>query len=309
MLMSVRPARMNSSRNAVASAVSASAIGIERRHERAEDDEQHDDRREQAEQLLRALLDRRELGVAVVLDRHAGRLDRLADGVLHGDDGVAILLEDDPVELRLRVGDAPVVGERVLAERIADALDPGLVLGRRLNSVRLQLRDRRPRSRPCARACRAARPPARRRRGSGRRPARRRTRTRSGRSPSACPSPGSRTRPSGCRRPSRPGRSAAAMMPTQPTTTRHGCVAQARVQRASAPVERRSWAARRSDVGCSVIAFLPPSRRVFPLLTASDPELIGRRAACSDLTFYHAPGRRAVRRAVESAPLQEDPRR
>ena len=34
-----------------------------------------------------------------------------------------------------------------------------------------------------------------------------------------------------------------AMMPTQPKTTRHGCVAQARVQRASAPVERRSWAA------------------------------------------------------------------
>ena len=62
-----------------------------RRDERAEDDEQHDERREQAEQLLRSLLDRRELGVAVELDRHAGRLDRLADRVLDGDDRVAVL--------------------------------------------------------------------------------------------------------------------------------------------------------------------------------------------------------------------------
>ena len=38
-------------------------------------------------------------------------------------------------------------------------------------------------------------------------------------------------------------------MPIQPKTTRHGCVAQARVQRASAPVERRSWAARRWAAG------------------------------------------------------------
>ncbi len=90
-LMSVSPARMKSRRNAVATATIASAIGIERRDERAEDDQQHDERREQAEQLLRPLLDRRELGVAVELDRHAGRLDRLADGVLDGDDLVAIL--------------------------------------------------------------------------------------------------------------------------------------------------------------------------------------------------------------------------
>ena len=81
-LMSVRPARMKSSRNAVASAVSASAIGIDIADEGAEDDEQHDERREQAEQLLRSLLDRRELRVAVVLGGHAGRLDRLADRVL-----------------------------------------------------------------------------------------------------------------------------------------------------------------------------------------------------------------------------------
>ena len=127
-LMSVRPARMKSSRNAVASAVSASAIGIAVATKRAEDDEQHDERREQAEQLLRPLLDRRELGVAVELDGHAGRLDRLADGVLDGDDRLAVLVVDDPVELRLGVGDPAVVGERVLAERVADALDAGLVL-------------------------------------------------------------------------------------------------------------------------------------------------------------------------------------
>ena len=57
-----------------------------RRHERAEDDEQHDQGREQAEQLLRSLLDRRELRIAVELDGHARRLDRLADSILDGDD-------------------------------------------------------------------------------------------------------------------------------------------------------------------------------------------------------------------------------
>ena len=92
--------------------------------------QQHDQRREQAEQLLRPLLDRRELGVAVELGRHAGRLDRFAHGVLDGDDRLAVLVVDDPVELRLGVGDPPVVRERVLAERVADALDAGLVLGR-----------------------------------------------------------------------------------------------------------------------------------------------------------------------------------
>ena len=84
-----------------------------RRDEGAEDDEQDDERREQAEQLLRALLDRRELGVAVELDGDSGRLDRFADGVLDGDDGLAVLVVDDPVELGLRVGDPPVVRERV----------------------------------------------------------------------------------------------------------------------------------------------------------------------------------------------------
>ena len=120
-LMSVSPARMKSSRNALMSAVSASAIGIAAATTGAEDDEEHDQGREQAEQLLRALLDRRELGVAVELRGDARRLDRLADGLLHRDDAFAVLLEDDPVELRLCVGDAAVVGERVLVERVADA--------------------------------------------------------------------------------------------------------------------------------------------------------------------------------------------
>ena len=79
-LMSVSPAMMKSRMNAVATAVSASAIGIAAADERPEDDEEHDERREQAEQLLGSLLDRRELGVAVELGGHAGRLDRLADG-------------------------------------------------------------------------------------------------------------------------------------------------------------------------------------------------------------------------------------
>ena len=108
-LMSVRPARMNSSRKAVISATIASAIGIEHRDERAEDDQQDDDRRQQAEQLGRALLERRELRVAVELDGHARGLDRLAEGVLDRDDGVAIGVLDRLVELRLGVGDAPVL--------------------------------------------------------------------------------------------------------------------------------------------------------------------------------------------------------
>ena len=111
-LMSVRPARMKSSRNAVSERHDRERDRDQHRHEGAEDDEQHDDRREQAEELRRSLLDGRELGLAVVLHRHARRLDRLADGVLHGDDRLAILVVDDPVELRLGVGDAAVVGER-----------------------------------------------------------------------------------------------------------------------------------------------------------------------------------------------------
>ncbi len=91
------------------------------RDEGAEDDEQHDDRRQQAEALLRPLLDRWELSLAVVLDGHADRLDGLAHGVLDCDDLLAVRRLDRLVELDFHVGDAAVVGERVLAERIADA--------------------------------------------------------------------------------------------------------------------------------------------------------------------------------------------
>ena len=43
--------------------------------------------------------------------------------------GVAVLVLDRLVELRLGVGDPAVVGERVLAERVADARDPGRAVG------------------------------------------------------------------------------------------------------------------------------------------------------------------------------------
>ncbi len=115
-----------------------------RRHERAEHDQQHDERGKQAEELLRSLLDRRELGVAVELDGHAGRRDRRADGILHGDDLLTVLLVDDAVELRFRVGDPSVVGEGVLAEGVSDALQAGaLVRSDRLELRRLQLGYRR----------------------------------------------------------------------------------------------------------------------------------------------------------------------
>jgi len=111
------------------------------RDEGAEDDEQHDQRGEEAKQFLRPLLDRRELGVAVELDRHAGRLDLVAHFLLNREHGFAILLEDHPVELGLRVGDAAVVGDGVLVERVADALNARRVLGR-LELGGLELRDR-----------------------------------------------------------------------------------------------------------------------------------------------------------------------
>ena len=51
-LMSVSPARMKSRMNAVPTATIASAIGIAVATKRAEDDQQHDERRDEAEQLL-----------------------------------------------------------------------------------------------------------------------------------------------------------------------------------------------------------------------------------------------------------------
>ena len=131
---------MNSSRNAVTSARDRERDRDEHRRERPEDDQQDDHRREQAERLRGALLDRRELGLAVVLDGHPGRLDRAADGVLDGDDLVAVGVLDRLVELRLGVGDPAVLGERAPAEGVADALDPGLA-GGGLELGRLEERD------------------------------------------------------------------------------------------------------------------------------------------------------------------------
>ena len=139
-LMSVKPARMRKQERRH-QCDERQRDRDEHRHEGAEDDEQHDQRRKQAEQLLCALLDRRELGVAVVLDRTRDRLHRLANPPGHQRRRFAVLLVDDPVELSLRVGDAAVVGEGVLVERVADALDPRLVLARR-ELVGLELRDR-----------------------------------------------------------------------------------------------------------------------------------------------------------------------
>ena len=244
-LTSVSPARMKRSRNAVATAVMRERDRDRRRDERAEDDEQHDERREQPEQLLRSLLDRRELRVAVELHGHAGGLDRLADRLLDGNDRRAILLVDHPVELGLRVRDAPVVGGRVVGERRLDALEAGLVL-RRLELGRLRGARSLRRSPASARACRAARRRGQRRRRSARRPAPPRTRPRSDRSLSAYPSPGSRTRHGASRRTRRRWTTSTAKMPSHAPMTRHGCVAHRRAQRDSVPVESRSCAARRS---------------------------------------------------------------
>ena len=77
------------------SATIASASGIAVATSVRKTIEQHDERGKQAEQLLRSLLDRRELGVAVELGGHAGRRDRCADGILHSDDLFTVLLVDD----------------------------------------------------------------------------------------------------------------------------------------------------------------------------------------------------------------------
>ena len=108
--------------------------------ERPEDEQEDDERGEEAEKLLRPLLDRRELGIAVELDDDPGGRDRLAHGVLYGDDPRSVSGLDDVRELRLRIGDPPVVGEGPLAERVADAVDADLVPARG-ELRRLELRD------------------------------------------------------------------------------------------------------------------------------------------------------------------------
>ena len=101
-LMSVSPARMNRRMNAVPTATSASAIGIEVATNVRKTIDEHDERGQEAEQLLYSLLDGRGLGLAVELGGDARRLDRVADGVFHGDDLRAICGLDRLRELRLR---------------------------------------------------------------------------------------------------------------------------------------------------------------------------------------------------------------
>ncbi len=112
-----------------------------RSDERPEHDQEHDERGQEAERLRGPLLDRWELGLAVVLDGYSRRLDCLPHRVLDVDDGVAVLVVDDPVELRLRIGDPAVLGEGVRCERVGHARESGLVLGR-LELGRPELGDR-----------------------------------------------------------------------------------------------------------------------------------------------------------------------
>ena len=98
------------------------------RDERAEDEQQHDERRQQAERLARALLDRRLLRVAVELGLDAGAGDVRAHGLLEVDDLRARDVEARAVEARLRVGDAALVGEATLRERVVDLDHAGLAV-------------------------------------------------------------------------------------------------------------------------------------------------------------------------------------
>ena len=140
-LIVVSPARMKSRMNAVPTATSASAMGMAVATKRPEDEQEDDERGEEAEELLRALLDRRELGVAVELDDDTRRFDGFANSVLHRDDPRSISRLDDVRELRFRVGDPTVLGKGPLGERVADAVYADRVLTRR-ELRRLELRHR-----------------------------------------------------------------------------------------------------------------------------------------------------------------------
>ena len=119
MLMAVRPARRKSRKNAVKTAVTARKIGIVVATKLRNRTSRRIDADENADELLRALLNGRELGVAVELRGDPCRRDRVAHRVLDRDHRIAILVVDHLVELRLRVADAPVVGNRAVGERIA----------------------------------------------------------------------------------------------------------------------------------------------------------------------------------------------
>ena len=139
-LMLVSPARMKSRMNAVATANERERDRDGGGDERPEDEQEDDERREEPEKLLRPLLDRRELRVAVELDDDPGGRHRLAHGVLYRDDPRSVRGLDDVRELGLRVRDPPVLGEGALAERVADAVDADLVPARS-ELRRLELRD------------------------------------------------------------------------------------------------------------------------------------------------------------------------
>ncbi len=108
------------------------------RDERAEDDHEHDERGQEAEQLLYSLLDGRGLGLAVELGGDTRRLDPVADRIFHRNDLRAICGLDRLRELRLGVRDSSVVRECLVGERIADAVDARLaVLGLELRRLEL----------------------------------------------------------------------------------------------------------------------------------------------------------------------------
>ena len=140
-LTSVSPARRKSRRNAVATAVMASASGIVVATKV----------RKTMSSTIRAASRPSSSCVPCSIGGNSASplnstvtpagVDRLADSILDGDDRLAILRVDHPVELGLRVRDAPVVGDRVLGERRLDALEARLVL-RRLELRPAELRDR-----------------------------------------------------------------------------------------------------------------------------------------------------------------------
>ena len=140
-LMSVKPARMNSSRNAVMSATIASASGIA---------VATSVRKTMSSTMSAASSPRSSCVPCSIGGNSASPLNsavtpaaatasRTASST--ATTCVAVLRLDRLRELRLRVRDAPVVGERLLAERVADAVDARLVR-RRSELRRLELRDR-----------------------------------------------------------------------------------------------------------------------------------------------------------------------
>ena len=110
-LMSVNPARMKRRRNAVASATIASMIGMNAATNVRNTMSSTISAASMPSSSDDPLFDRRELRLAVVLDRHADGLHGRPHGIFDGDHRVAVLVLDRLVELRLRVGDAPALRE------------------------------------------------------------------------------------------------------------------------------------------------------------------------------------------------------